>query len=412
MSHDKKKKPFGRKKSASPKRRSSSPKGKAKSKGKAKGAVARISLGKQSSAGEASQPGQHGVAAAATHKAGGKLQLKVRFNLYIEFRRVPTRTCPDYYDPTTEPNHRFQPDHDNTGNGTPDNAASPAAAGIASASGNTSETEWERPPRWYIVDSGCPYDLTSLNNPVNLDRSPQPAETTICLDTVCGEAAGNLVIPTQVALPKASGGYYQEEAELYCLQGSGDATPDILGLGGRIERGFSFFWDREHGARLYLPGSVKAPPTAANKGTVYLEVIGGVPYLVDHGQGAYKEDGTIFGDPRDSACTARDASTEETGQLDTYHSGPTAPAAAGPGVVPLKPALKTSPLVAKVTAPAVAGASSSGSTDSLIAEPPASAAAESSGEEAVQDETSDASDEELIAHDVGETSHYIDHAEF
>ena len=53
--------------------------------------------------------------------------------------------------------------------------------------------------RWWLFDTGCPYDLTSYKHPANTNN-PVPAETSIMLDTVQGLAVVDQVVEVQMKI--------------------------------------------------------------------------------------------------------------------------------------------------------------------------------------------------------------------
>ena len=103
------------------------------------------------------------------------------------------------------------------------------------------------------------------------------------MDTAAGAARAEMQVPIQVALPVGKQ-TRQLEIRPYMLQ----ETLDIFGVGNRVEgEDYAMFWSKKHGAKFYLPGGVIAPPKVKPNHTVDLTVMGGVPYFVDKGGGAF-----------------------------------------------------------------------------------------------------------------------------
>ena len=236
----------------------------------------------------------------------------VTFNLEPQYYKVPGRRCAGYYNPTTEMGS-FRP-------------AAPAATAAAVAVPTDSK---ESPDRWWLVDTGCPYDLTSLSNPANVH--PPIAGEGINLNTANGDANCEVQIPIQVGLPTETG-IVPEDMFPY---GMDNETPDVFGVGYRVEeRDFALFWSKKHGCTLYLPGGIIKPPVAKKGSAIKLKTVQHVPYFVDTGQCAYNEDGAVYGHPgadEGSAPVAAPGKPKSSGSSATAETPESSAAAEAPG---------------------------------------------------------------------------------
>ena len=207
---------------------------------------------------------------------------RVSFNLTPSFVRIPSRGCADYYDPCTERASFRLPATQAVGAPAVPKAKRKRKQSDREGSRELEDTaELDEPApaadRWWLVDTGCPYDLTSIDNPANI-MNPIPAEEPIDLDTANNEVRGDVQVPIQMQF-LANGRTVPEDIAPYGLA----ETPDVLGVGFRVEeRDFAFYWDRTNGATFYLPGGIISPPVAKKSHEVKLQICQGVPYF---GQG-------------------------------------------------------------------------------------------------------------------------------
>ena len=243
-------------------------------------------------------PGPKGILKA---KASGprRAGLGVRFNMKPDSITIPGRGCNNYYHPMTELGSFRLVYREFPGPNVAAAAGSPSAwldGPSATDLSDGPECTTDEPvlaDRWWLVDTGCPYDLTSLDNPANVNE-PVQAKRAIKLDTANDEINPDMQVPIQVALPIDTGGYVPLDMKPYGVAKS----PDVFGVGHRVEVvDYGFFWTKRHGCHLYLPGGVIEPPKVKPGHDVTLQTVQHVPYFVDKGGGAFNADGSTYGEP-------------------------------------------------------------------------------------------------------------------
>jgi hypothetical protein len=117
--------------------------------------------------------------------------------------------------------------------------------------------------RWWLADTGCPYDLVSKDTlPPDALGMMGHSKKGMVIDTCNGQVSTNKTICMQVDELK-------EQIKPYLL----DSTPDVLSIGRRcVKYGYGFHWD---------PYSLRPFLVSPDGDMIPLEVLDYVPYLAD-----------------------------------------------------------------------------------------------------------------------------------